>query len=544
MELGIRSTAQDDSLAGRIAWITALRLGFLVLLLGAVAILYLGGELARYPFSLRIVFATITSGFALAAVYAVVLRSGRRLQALAWAQIILDQITWTAIVYVSGGVSSGATSFYALTCLVGAVLVGVRGALGAAALGVGMYAVLSMALHFGWVLPPPDQPAIGYVRDAAQLTYPLLVNTLGVSVVALLAGYLAERLRLTGGALAVATARALEAERLAVLGRIAAGLAHEIRNPLGSIRGSIEMLRESPALSDEDRRLCDIVQREARRLNDLVGDMVDLSRPRAPHAEATDVAALAREVVALAAHAARGADVEVRYEGCRAKRSPAATARRCGRSSGTSCATPSRRAREARRSWCGVARGRSLASTLAVDDEGPGVPADARIFDDFFTTRTHGAGIGLAVVRRILDDHAPMGARLTVEKASRGGASFQVTLSRDVARLRRQPPAAPLRRNPRGMSSIESASRAPVDPSFNLGQFHGVLASKLARLTSSRQVTQPWVSAPRLSASLVLGRSPWRSPPTLPARRTSSSSAIRSSSRRSISPTRPPATPR
>ena len=89
-------------------------------------------------------------------------------------------------------------------------------------------------------------------------------------------GYLAERLRLTGGALQAATARAHEAERLAVLGRIAAGLAHEIRNPLGSITGSIEMLRESPALSDEDRRLCDIVHREARRLNNLVGDMVDL----------------------------------------------------------------------------------------------------------------------------------------------------------------------------------------------------------------------------------------------------------------------------
>ncbi|MGH7295382.1 MAG: sensor histidine kinase, partial [Polyangiaceae bacterium] len=223
MELGIRTAAPDDTLAGRIAWITALRLGFLVLLLGAVAILYLGGQLERYPFSLRVVFATIVSGFVLACLYALVLRSGRHLQELAWTQIVLDQVTWTAIVYVSGGVSSGAISFYALTCLVGAVLVGVRGSLVAAALGVGIYALLCLALHYGWVAPPHDQSAVSYIRDAEQLTYPLLVNALGVSVVALLAGYLAERLRLTGGALQVATARALEAERLAVLGRIAAG---------------------------------------------------------------------------------------------------------------------------------------------------------------------------------------------------------------------------------------------------------------------------------------------------------------------------------
>ena len=432
MELGIRSTPPDHSLAGRIAWITALRLAFLVLLLGATATLYLRGELARYPFSLRVVFVTIGSGFALAAVYAAVLRSGERLQALAWSQIALDQITWTAIVYVSGGASSGATSFYALTCLVGAILVGQRGAVFAAALGIGIYALLCAAFHFGWVHPPPDQDAVSYATRTAELIYPLLVNTLGVTVVALLAGYLAERLRLTGGALQAA-------ERLAVLGRIAAALAHEIRNPLGSITGSIEMLRESASLNDEDKRLCEIVQREARRLNDLVGDMLDLSRRRAPTAEATNVGALAREVVALATNAARGSDVQVRYEG--PEKEPALAR----------CDGP-----QMRQVLWNLVRNAIQASSagstvvvrveiqpryimLAVDDQGPGIPegAQGRIFEDFFTTRTHGAGIGLAVVRRIVEDHAPMGASLSLERASGGGASFRVTLSRDVAGLRR-----------------------------------------------------------------------------------------------------------
>jgi C4-dicarboxylate-specific signal transduction histidine kinase len=77
--------------------------------------------------------------------------------------------------------------------------------------------------------------------------------------------------------------------------------------------------------------------------------------------------------------------------------------------------------------------------TLAVDDQGQGIPETValRIFDEFFTTRTHGAGIGLAVVRRILQDHAPMGARLAVQRGPSGGASFQVTLNRDVVGLRK-----------------------------------------------------------------------------------------------------------
>src|ERR1700733_2521683 len=183
MELGIRSAEPDHPLAVRLAWITALRLAFLVLLIGATATLYLRGELARYPFSLRVVFATIGAGFTLAAAYGIVLRSGQRLRELAWTQIALDQLTWTAIVYVSGGATSGATSFYALTCLVGAVLVGLRGALGAAALGIGAYALLCAGFHFGWVHPPADQAAAGYAVGARQLTYPLLLNTLGVSVI-------------------------------------------------------------------------------------------------------------------------------------------------------------------------------------------------------------------------------------------------------------------------------------------------------------------------------------------------------------------------
>lgn len=442
----------DHSLATRLAWITGLRLLFLVLLLGATATLYLGGELARYPFSLRIVFLTIGAGFALAAGYAALLRRARGVRGLAWAQIGLDQLTWTAIVYVTGGPSSGATSLYALTCLVGAILVGVRGAVVSAGMGIGLYALLCAAFRVGWLHGPPDQPAADY--DTTELVFPVLINALGVTVVALLAGYLAERLRLTGGALQIATRRANEAERLAVLGRIAAALAHEIRNPLGSITGSIEMLRDSAALSDEDRLLCDIVQREARRLNDLVGDMVDLSKPRPPRAEATDVALLAREVVALATHAARGADVKVVYEG--------ATGELLARCDGAQMrqvlwnllrnAIQATSAGSVVRVWLD-ARERDV--TLGVDDEGPGIPEDAgeRIFDESFTTRTHGAGIGLAVVRRIIEDHGPMGAALSVEHAKGRGASFRVTLSRDVRGLRRSlrppPPAGrPAARKP------------------------------------------------------------------------------------------------
>ena len=128
---------------------------------------------------------------------------------------------------------------------------------------VGAFGLLCAGFALHWIAPPSDQRLGNYIVDWDAIVYPLAVNALGIVVVALLSGYLAERLRRTGGALAEATERAETAERLAMLGRLAAGLAHEIRNPLGSISGSIELLREAPGLGDEDKQLCDIIQREA-----------------------------------------------------------------------------------------------------------------------------------------------------------------------------------------------------------------------------------------------------------------------------------------
>jgi signal transduction histidine kinase len=84
-----------------------------------------------------------------------------------------------------------------------------------------------------------------------------------------------------------------------------------------------------------------------------------------------------------------------------------------------------------------VEYGKSTA-ILCVEDSGPGISKEEqqRIFNAFYTTRTHGAGIGLAVVKRIMDDHAGMGARIALESAETGGARFRVTLSTDVAGLR------------------------------------------------------------------------------------------------------------
>jgi signal transduction histidine kinase len=424
--LGIPEMLASSALPRRLAYLSAARLLLLTLSLALVGTSYLRG-VETSSTTLRIGLGLLVISFALASVYALVLRLGRGLTLLADVQIVLDQLTWTVVAYLTGGASSGAASFYGLTCLIGAALSGSRGALVAAGSGLIGYSSLVLLMASGVLSPPPDQPAAIYRLTADEVRFYLAVNALVQLVVAWLAGTLAERLRWTGGELVIATERAESAERMAALGRLAAGLAHEVRNPLGSIAGSIELLRTTPALSLEDRQLCDIISREASRLNDLVTDMVDLSRPRKPDFATVDVAQVAREVVELAGKSGRAvSDVTVAYEGPASLFVVADGAQLRQLiwnlvRNGVQASSPGKTVR--------VVLTAGDAPVLSVIDQGAGIDDSARerLFDAFFTTRSHGSGIGLAVVKRIADEH---GFDIDVASGQGRGATFGVTLNR------------------------------------------------------------------------------------------------------------------
>jgi signal transduction histidine kinase len=430
VRLGVPESVAGIPLARRLAWVVGGRVVFLVIAIGALAFINVKRGFDVGSTTIQVVVAVVAASFALAGVYAAVLRTGRGLVGLATTQLVLDQATWTVLVYLTGGAASGATSFYGLTCLLGGFLIGLRGSALAGVTGITFYAIAIFALHSGRLPPPPDQEPAIYAVTVEQLAYYLVLNVLVLVVVTLLTSYLTDRLRAAGGRIVEAEARAESAERLAVLGGLAAGLAHEIRNPLGSIAGSAQLLRTSQALSQEDRELCEIIQREAARLNDLVSDMMDVARPRKPALRTVDVSHLAREVVALASRSGRAvSDVKIVFAG------PDSL---CVRAD----------AGQLRQLIWNLVRNAVQASTaggavgvrveegagrvaLVVEDDGIGIDAEAkeRLFDAFFSTRSHGTGIGLAVVKRIADDH---GFSITVESESGSGARFRVELGERV----------------------------------------------------------------------------------------------------------------
>lgn len=219
------------------------------------------------------------------------------------------------------------------------------------------------------------------------------------------------------------------AERLATVGQLAAGIAHEIRNPLASISGSVELLRSAPNASEDDRTLMNIVHREIQRLNELIGDLLDYSSPKPSHPIEMDLAVLVREIVQVARTDKAFAEIEVGVE----VDEPLLVTADPGklrqvvwnllRNAADAAIEGGKHVRvEARADG-------ELACSLTVSDDGKGIPEAelGRIFDPFYTTKKKGTGLGLATCHAIVAEHH---GRITATSDVGKGTKMVVTLPR------------------------------------------------------------------------------------------------------------------
>jgi two-component system sensor histidine kinase PilS (NtrC family) len=225
-------------------------------------------------------------------------------------------------------------------------------------------------------------------------------------------------------------ARIQQADRLAAIGRLAAGLAHEIRNPIASIRGSIEVLRQSLRPEGADRRLMEIILRESDRLDGTIAEFLEFSRPRRLAPVLTDLTVMIDEVLLLLAHQApEGLQIVKAYPDGTVKAyvDPAQLRQalwNLGRNAVEAMPRGGCLRVEARVRREG-SRGRAVAE-IAVEDTGGGVPLEhlPHIFEPFYTTKPDGTGLGLAIVHRIVEEHE---GEIRVETGAQG-ARFVVTL--------------------------------------------------------------------------------------------------------------------
>ena len=239
------------------------------------------------------------------------------------------------------------------------------------------------------------------------------------------------------------------ADRLQDISEMSAGIAHEIRNPLASIRGSIQELHTASILSDDDKRLMKVILRECDRLNGIVEKFLEFAGRQAMNQRPCDLGTLLDEVsAALDRHPARGAScIRVEKEGDLAVRADPEGLRQVLFNLGLNGLEAMSGGGSLRFRACFRASyprpehaqkpAPSPVEGVAVDvsDTGRGIAPEilGKIFHPFFTTKPKGTGMGLSLVHRIVDAHR---GTVKVDSIPGTGTTFSVWIPRT-------PPAPP-----------------------------------------------------------------------------------------------------
>jgi two-component system sensor histidine kinase PilS (NtrC family) len=311
---------------------------------------------------------------------------------------------------------------------------GITGVPAADAVGVDAAELLQM--------PPHLRPSLGALTETQSLRVDLIYKTgdgrlidIGLTVTTIAfpdgrPGYLFVFQDVT-------TMKRLEREarlrqRLAAVGEMAAGIAHEIRNPLASMSGSIQLLREELPLSEEQAQLMDIVLRESERLNQTIGSFLAYARPQRAAVSRLDVRNVVEDAAALLRNSAEVRDAHrldidvplkpVWYE---------ADGNQIRQIIWNLATNGLRAMKDGGRLLLSVSEQRDsigrLEVVLSVQDEGCGIPADEidSIFQPFRSTFERGTGLGLATVHRIVTDYS---GTIQVSSTVGSGTTMRVRL--------------------------------------------------------------------------------------------------------------------
>lgn len=371
-------------------------------------------------------YALLGGAFGASAIYLAFYRWNTRYRAQAYLQIICDLILITLLVYISGGINGNLYFLYVLAIIAASLVLGRRAGFLTAALAAILFGALADGMYYK-LIPYFRADQIREV-SAGLVLYTVFLAWALFFVMAVLLNHLGQSLRKARLALAGAQKELEIKERQAAAGRMSALIAHEIRNPLAAISGSIQVLKNELTVNPEQAKLMDIVLKESRRVSQSIDQFLSLAAPGKEMYSTFDLGQATRETLTM-----------LRMSG-------ELNGRVAVKGNGEMCrfdfyGSPGQLKQIIWNLTRNALRAMPEGGELAIDfirtagnrvalrfaDTGKGMTDDeqARMFEPFFTRFEGGLGLGLAVVKKIVDDYE---GEIRVASEADRGTEIVITL--------------------------------------------------------------------------------------------------------------------
>lgn len=428
---------RSHDLHAQIAWFNRLRVFAAAAVVWCTALATHGLGVVRDPwplYSLGALIAVVDGGYMLRFPH-LLRRPVRDLRRHVLVQITVDLLILTALLHCTGGITNPLALFYLFHTFIAALVLSVRAAVAVGVLSLVLVTALGLVERLRLV--PHHDLGLGLSDLFAiqPLGFGLLLFAYAVTIAGSIyfVATVIRRLRDNEQQLVRLGRQLAFSEKLASIGTLAAGVSHEINNPVAVIANKVQVLRYRLADGDGPAKLLaelDVIDKHARRIGQITAGLLQFSRETPFELRPVDVGQLVREAGDLVRVPFRTAGVELRLEG-----GPTVWVQGSPNHLLQVLINILLNAKDASTSGATVAIGwdrRGAEVAIGIRDQGIGIPADVlpKIFDPFFTTKDvdKGTGLGLAISHGIVERH---GGRIEVESAPRAGTTFRVVLRAD-----------------------------------------------------------------------------------------------------------------
>jgi two-component system, NtrC family, sensor histidine kinase HydH len=393
-----------------IKWIILSRIAFAIVIIIACLVFSSGENLFVFSQPFLTLYNIAAGVLSISIVYFVWLKRFKSELVLAYFQTIIDTFIATGIIFVTGSYDSIFTFLYLVIIIYTSMLLLQKGSLIIAAISSLQYALLIELEYYKIITPSLGNFYLSGPVDANRIIYRVIIVFLACFAVAFLSGILARQLKGAKQDLKMAQEHLKRVEKMAAMDEMISGIAHEIKNPLASLSGSIQLLQEDTKSGSYEDKLMRIILRETNRLDKITNDIRWFAKPRTNNAREIKISDSIEEIVELFSNDPEWnnkinltmnleKDIWVVIDPLHFHQILWNLLKNAAQS-----------IKERGNINIALNAHQNSGAYLTVEDSGIGIQQEEskHIFDPFYTSKSNGTGLGLSITHRIIDTYNGM----------------------------------------------------------------------------------------------------------------------------------------